>query len=178
MFSMIENILVGESSIMSNLSIVRDFFILKESFENGDFSLQTVSDLIVTIRTHHSKLTNEQANLLLEIPLNVLKNDVELKNSISWQESRRGYFLGNMNTDDTDFVKNLKEKVASASFNLEDIFSLIKYVQDNFEELSTSVDFLLRNAEVTIRDDVRLYSSSTFNNSGKAFARCIDRAFS
>lgn len=161
---------------MSGLSIVRDFFMLKESFENGDFSLQTISDLIVTIRTHHDKLTSEQANLLLEIPLNVLENDVELKNSGSWQESKRGYFLGNMNTGDTD-LKYLKERIASETFNLKDIFSLTKYVQDNFEELSISVDFLLRNAEVTIRDDVRLYSYSTFNKSGKAFAHYIERAF-
>lgn len=162
---------------MSDLSMVRDFFIIKEEFENGDFSLQTVSDLIVTIRTYRNKLTSEQAVLLLDIPLNVLENDVELKDNGLWQKSNRDYFSGNMNGHDSDYIKELKERITLASFGLEDIYDLTKYVQGNFKELSMSVDFLLRNAEVTIRDDVKLNTYSTFNKSGKAFAHYIERAF-
>ncbi|MEK5393987.1 hypothetical protein NSQ59_27185 [Margalitia sp. FSL K6-0131] len=161
---------------MSDLSMVRDFFIIKEAFENGDFSLQTISDLIVTIRTYRNKLTSEQAVLLLDIPLNVLENDVELKDNGLWQKSNRDYFSGNMNVHDSDYIKELKERITLASFGLKDIYDLTKYVQGNFKVLS-GVDFLLRNAEVTIRDDVKLKTYSTFNNSGKAFAFYIERAF-
>lgn len=163
---------------MSDLSTVRDFFILKDSFESGDFNLQIASNLIVKIREHRKDLTSEQVALLLEIPLNVLENDVELINPGSWQESNKKYFIGNMDVNNSDYIKALKEKISNATFELEDIHELTKYVQDNFEELSLGVDFLLRNAEVTIRDDVKLNPYSTFNQSGKAFAHYIERAFS
>ncbi|MCA1028854.1 hypothetical protein [Cytobacillus kochii] len=162
---------------MSDLSMVRDFFIIKEAFENGDFSLQTVSELIITIRRYRDELTSEQAVLLLEIPLNVLENDVELKEDGLWQKSNRDYFSGNMNVHDSDYIKELKERITLASFGLEDISDLTKYIQGNFKELSMSVEFLLRNVEVTIRDDVKLNAHSTFNKSGKAFAHYIERSF-
>lgn len=162
---------------MSNLTMVREFFILKDSFENGDFSLRTVSDLIVTIRENRNNLTGEQAALLLDIPLNVLEYDVELTDKGSWQESNRGYFLGNMGVD-TEYVNELRQKITVGSFSLKDIYDLTKYVQENFKDLSLGADFLLRNAEVTLRDDVKLHNYSTFNKSGKAFAHYIQLAFS
>ena len=82
-----------------------------------------------------------------------------------------------MNENDSEYIATLKERIKTESYGLEYICELTRHIQANFEK-ALSKEFLLRNAEVTIRNDVTLYPYSTFNQSGKAFAHYIERAFS
>ncbi len=160
---------------MNDMTMERDFNVFKEDFLNGDFDLNTIVELIIKVRHYRNKLTSEQAAILLEIPLNVLENDVELKNNGDWQRRNSDHFSGNMGAN-IDYIKELRDKIMSNNYELNDIYDLTKYVQENFASLSGSVEYLLRNAEVTIRNDVNLYSYSNFNKSGKVFAKYIEKA--
>lgn len=163
---------------MSNIQMERDFYAFQREFENGEFSLQTVSTLIVAIREYETALTSEQVAFLLEIPLSVLSRDVELKNPGEWQRENRRYFAGNMkDATKSDHIDSIRRKFLSSYFTLEDIYNLTKYVQSNFKELVGSVDYLLRNTEVTIGEDVVIRTGSDFYENGDVFARYIKRAF-
>ena len=150
---------------MNDLSAVRDFDVIRKNFESGNFSLQTITELIIKIREHRYKLSDKEASGLLEIPVNVLKNDVELVNENTWKNQNSGYFSGNMTAKYDAYVCEMREKIERKEFSFEDIVELTMYVKDNFKELKGDVDFILRNPEVTIRDDVRLYPYSNFKES-------------
>ncbi len=161
---------------INNMMMRRDFHLISEEFKTENFTLQTVSRLIEQIRLYKNNLTKEQAVLLLEIPISILENDVEIMGSGRWSKTNGHYFSGNITWVNSDYFTKLKEKFASCKFGLEDIIDLARQVRDNFEELSSASDFLLRNVEVTLRDDVKLIAGSTFEKSGKVFAENIDKA--
>ena len=161
-----------------SLDIKRDFGRISQEFREGNFSLQTVSRLIEIIRLYRKNLTPETASILLEIPINVLENDVELKNSEKWVKENSDYFAGNITWVDSDFLIDMKKKFYEGKFDLNTIIKLTRHVKDNFEELWSASEFLLRNTEVTIRDDVEISKYSNFSHSGNTFANQIDSALS
>lgn len=56
------------------------------------------------------------------------------------------------------------------------MIDLTKYIQRNLVDIGTDIEFLLRNPEVTIKDDVEVVAYSNFYKSGKIFARFIQEA--
>lgn len=154
--------------------MMRDFNLISRAFLSDDFSLSTVSELIVTIRSYRYKLTQEQISDLLDIPINILEEDVELKNATAYL-SNGHYFAGNITVKGDSFLDSIRLKFEnSPSFDLVDIIDLTKYIRDNISVVNRDLDFILRNTEVTLRDDVHLLSLSNFQRSGRVFAKIID----
>lgn len=158
------------------LQAKRDFNELAQFFLEGNFNLGTVSNLIILVRRYRNEISEIEAKKLLEIPLNILENDVELIDENNWASRNADYFAGNITWVDGDFEKTWKNKFHSEQYGLEEIYELCKIVSDNFEEHRSSCEFLLRNIEVTIRDDVKVEEYSNFFDSGNVFALHILKA--
>lgn len=158
------------------LQTKRDFNKLAQEFMNNKFDLTTVSNLIVLVRGYNKEISKYEAELLLEIPLNVLSNDVELIDESEWADKNAGYFEGNITWTDDDFKNFWKSKFSSGKYGLKDIIELCKVVSEDFEKYRNSCEFLLRNVEVTLRDDVKIKKSSNFKDSGNVFSSHILKA--
>lgn len=161
---------------MSVIQMERDLNSISRLFKSGEYDLQTISKLVVYIRKYRNLLTPDQAALLLEIPINILKNDVELKSPNKWQKDNAEYFGGNITWVKTEYFNELRKKFFSANFELDDIIDIAEHVKDDYENLSRASEFLLRNVEVAIRDDVNVLRYSDFKDSGAVFAKYIDKA--
>ena len=164
---------------MQNLNLQRVFNEYSKKFKSDDFNLGTIEKLVDDIRFSIPELTKDELNLLLEIPIDVLKHDVDLIDLKNWQKENSEYFSGNMYLKDDEFISNLNVKFSSGDFYLEDIIEIAVYVKDNYEKLTekygSSLEIILRNVEVTFRD-VKLINVDNFNASGNIFAKHIDKA--
>lgn len=159
-----------------DLQIKKNFNELARKFEKNEFDLQTVSSLLVLVRRNRKEISNTAAELLLDIPLNVLQNDIELKDKQKWINDNREYFAGNITWVDENFENEWKQKFSSGNYGIEDIIELCKIVRSDFDKYRSSCEFLLRNVEVTLRDDVIVLNYSNFYNSGRVFASQIFKA--
>jgi hypothetical protein len=149
---------------------------IKINFNNNEFDLQTISHLIALIRSNKFILTKEQIQKLLEIPIDLLENDVAL-NSISEFENFGGYFSGNIRLNNDDSFLKFKKVFENHKHTLEDISEFIQLIHERImidKNLLFEIEFLLRNPEVVIRDDVSLHGYSNFKKSGAVFALYID----
>jgi len=164
---------------MDNINLKRKFNKISKDFKNNNFKLDTVAALVDEIRRGISSLTAQEAELLLEIPISVLETDVELTNLEEWKEQNRKYFSENMTLDDL-YIINLKNKFKEGFYDLDDIKNLTLYIKDNFDDLNDkfgrTTGLLLRNVEVTIREDVKLINNDNFYASGNIFSQYIDEA--
>lgn len=164
---------------MDNINLKRKFNKISKDFKNNNFKLDTVAALVDEIRRGISSLTAQEAELLLEIPISVLETDVELTNLKEWKEENRKYFSENMALEDL-YIMELKNKFKEGSYDLDDIKNLTLYIKENFENLNDkfgrSTGLLLRNVEVTIREDVKLINNDNFYASGNIFSQYIDEA--
>lgn len=158
------------------LQLKKDFNELAKKFETNKFDLKTVSQLIELVRLYKQELSANSARILLEVPLNVIKYDVELKDKETWVNSNREYFSNNIIVEDKDFKKKWRQKFSNDDYDTQDIFELAKIVSEDFEKYRYSCEYLLRLIEVTIRDDVNLFDDSNFYKSGKIFSSHIIKA--
>lgn len=152
-----------------NLATQCEFAHIYNALRNNKHTMQTISQ-IVELARYNSRYISDEAKLkLLEIPLQVLKNQAELRELEStWTEGRGSYFAGNANGD--DFKKLFAEK----NFDLSTMVEYLEYIMNDPDALHS--DFKLRNVEVTLRDDVvKIYSS--FDECGIIFARAMEEAF-
>ena len=161
---------------MSEINMKRDFNILSKELKSDNFDLRTISNIVSNIRMHNGNLTAEQAKKLLEIPINVLENDVELISKVTWQSEHAHYFSGNITWVESDYFIKLKHRFANKNYTLSDIIDIAKIVGDEFDEYRSASEFLLRNVEVVLRDDVRLTGYTNFKQSGNVYAKIIDDA--
>lgn len=161
---------------MSDLQLKRDFNEIADEFLAGNFDPTTVSKIITLIREYQGKLSPEQVKILLEIPINVLENDVELINPDLWVSHNRGYFSGNITWVESEYFDDIKKRFATGNFGLGDIIELAKTVQNDYENLYSASEFLLRNVEVTLRDDVQLKGYTSFHKSGNVFSEQVKKA--
>ncbi|MGE4282347.1 MAG: hypothetical protein AB7G87_01360 [Clostridia bacterium] len=160
---------------MNDLYLKRGFNIVAQEFLSDSCSLRTVSHLIREIRTHRDILTIDQYNNLLEIPLNVLRHDVVIKDNSKLQEYGGDYFLGNIMglEREYEFLRLFTDRIKSKVLAINDMCSYIEFIQAQ-PDLKRS-DFLLRNPEVFIKDYVRLDDLTNFGWSGRVFANMVDR---
>lgn len=139
-----------------NLECKNDFINVVKKFEKG-FDVSTASLFIVYVRAHRKEISAEEAKLLLEIPLLVLKN-AYLIDPKNWVEKRGSYFAGNITWAEESFTKEWKSRFRG-NFSLYDIIYLCEIIANDFDTYRIPSEFLLRNVEVTIRDDIDLFSN-------------------
>lgn len=164
---------------MQSINLQRVFNEYSKKFKRGDYNLETIESLVNDIRFSIPELTKEEVILLLDIPISVLKHDVDIEDLKNWQKQNSEYFSGNMCLENEAFVKKLQKKFGNGDFYIEDIIEIAAFVKDNYEKLvkkyETGIEIILRNVEVTFRD-VKLINGSNFSESGNIFAKYIDKA--
>lgn len=111
-----------------------------------------------------------QKKIILSIPLCVLESQVELIEDVAdWSSKNTSYFAGNYAQEP------LHSTFSSGNFELDIMVKCLnEIISDNFKLNS---DFHLRNPEVTLRDDVKVKENSNFKESGRIYARIMDKAF-
>ena len=147
----------------------RLFFNIAQKFQQNNYTISTVSKIIVILRKNKGQITDLEAKRLLEIPINILKNDVEVINKEKWINENSSYFAGNVTCVGNAFQQKWGKKFYNGDFDLSDIIELTEIVKNNFGNYRGASEYLLRNAEATLRDDVILKSYSTFLKDGIFF---------
>ncbi|MBU3112110.1 hypothetical protein [Clostridium lacusfryxellense] len=164
---------------MRSLTLKKRFLKISNKFKTGDFNLSTVATIIDEIRFSMGELTSDEVELLLEIPISVLKLDVDLNDKSIWCQENLDYFSGNLCIED-DFVMDLRKKVLDGKCEINDMMGSLEYVKNNYNKLRTrhgrNIELILRNPEVTIREDCKLINEDEFSNRGGLFAKYVDKA--
>lgn len=138
-------------------------------FCNEEHTPTDVGKLIETIRYNKHSISDTATQLLLQIPLCVLKDQVEIKNSTDWAKQNGEYFAGNYADEP------LHSRFNSKDFDLNIMVECLNEIISDPEKLHS--DFHMRNPEVTLRDDAVIKEYSNFKESGRLFARMMDKAF-
>lgn len=164
---------------MNKLSIKNRFLKVGNKFRTGDFNLITIATIIDEIRYSLGELTSDEVRLLLEIPISVLKVDVDLSDDSLWCQENMDYFAGNLCIED-DFGMDLRKKVLEGNCDINDMLRSLEYVKDNYNSLinrhGRNVELILRNPEVTLREDCKIVDEDKFRSKGELFAKYIDKA--
>lgn len=137
--------------------------------QNETHTAEDISEIIEIIRINKGDISDEAKILLLQIPLCVLNKHVEIEDESAWSEENGSYFAGNWKE------QPLHGTFMSKSFDLSAIAESLQQIMSDTKLLNS--DFHLRNAEVTLRDDVTIKPYSNFKESGNFFARQMDKAF-
>ena len=138
-------------------------------FQNEVHTPSDIGKLIEIVRYNKHSISDEAKKLILQIPLCVLETQVELKNPTDWSTTNGDYFSGNYAQEP------LHSRFASNNFDLSIMVDCLNEILSDSTKLNS--DFHLRNPEVTLRDDVIIKNYSNFKESGKLFARIMDKAF-
>lgn len=139
------------------------------SLHNETHTLDDISKIIETLRHNSRNISDKAKIILLQIPLHVLINQVEITDIYAWRKNNSNYFSGNWKEEP------LHSKYKSGNFDLSTIVESLQTIMSDTKLLNS--DFHLRNPEVTLRDDVTVKQYSNFKESGKIFARLMDKAF-
>lgn len=138
-------------------------------FHNEEHTPTDIGELINILRANKHSISDEAKKLLLQIPLCVLENQVEIKNISDWSEQNGHYFAGNYKQEP------LHSRFESNNFDLDIMVECLNEIISDSSKLNS--DFHLRNPEVTLHDNVVVKKYSNFKESGKLFARIMDKAF-
>lgn len=162
---------------VEKLNMRKSFRKIYEEIKQNNIQLETISEILTLVREYRYKLNEFEVANLLDIPIDVLRNHVVVIDKKSFLRSG-SYFAGNMNTTNDEYMKSFKKKFENQNFSLDDISEILEYAQKNFKVLGNSIDFILRNPEVVIRDDVKLQSTKKFNESSKIYCDKIENVLS
>lgn len=146
------------------------FAVIYSNLKKEIHTLQDISQ-IITITRHNSKnISLESKKLLLSIPQCVLATQVELIHpEKKWANARSIYFAGNYGPGE------MRSIFKSKNFDLSTIIDCMNDIMTSKTGLES--DFLLRNPEVTLRDDVKILSYRNFVESGPIYAEIMQKAF-
>ncbi len=168
-----------------NIDLQRTFNEYSKIFISGEYDVNTISSLLDDIKYGIPELTSEEFNLLMQVPLSVLRSDLwisDINKLNQWQGKIGDYFAGNMYCiKKEDFAIDLIKKFKDRDFDLKDIVGLAEFVMENYDSLSQKypdhLKYVLSNVEVTINhEDVSLLKEKNFYSSGNIFAAYLNKA--
>lgn len=118
--------------------------IISEVQSKGLHEIARLRDLFYS---YYNEFTKEEIVALLDIYEDVLMRSI-IPDEPEWAKKNGSYFAGNC-----AFDKKWQKLFASGSYGLLDVIGLVQVITQT--PTRNNVDFALRVAEVTIRDDVR-----------------------
>lgn len=152
-----------------NLQTQIKFAEIYSKLQHEEHTPADIGQLIYILRMNRKNISDDAKKLLLAIPLCVLENQVELTNSDDWSSENGSYFAGNYAQEP------LHSRFESKKFDLDIMVDCLNEIISDESKLNS--DFHLRNPEVTLCNDVKVKKYSNFKESGKIFARIMDKAF-
>lgn len=154
-----------------NFKMRRKFSEVAQEFKSNTFNVKTIYKIVELVRENKNELTDNECKELLQIPINVLLNDVELIKELEWSSKNSSYFYGNI-PDKINLSSNQwKVKFSNGDYDVEDIGMFCEMIADNFAVYRSASEFMLRNIETTLRDDVKIKTYSKFKSLGEFFYR-------
>lgn len=152
-----------------DLKTQTQFAKIYSNLKSEQHTVQDISDIIKIINDNKHSISDDAKKILLQIPLCVLETQVDLKNQDTWASKNGHYFAGN------HAQEPIHSRFASEDFDLDIMVDcLIQIMSDSY---LLNCDFNLRNPQVTLRDNVIPKQYSNFKESGKLFARIMEKAF-
>lgn len=145
------------------------FFSIHSKFLNNEHTLADIANLIENIRYNKHSISDDATKILLQIPLCVLENQVEIKNTVSWAEQNGHYFAGNYAQEP------FHSRFESKNFDLNIMVQCLYDIMTDPSKLNS--DYHLRNPEATLRDFVTIKEHTNFKESGNYFACLMEKAF-
>lgn len=153
-----------------DLSLQIQFAEVYAQFLNNEHNLNTIGKLIEIVRENRYKLSSDAMRTMLQIPLCVLEECVEIKDEIEWAKENGSYFSGNCVGDEYYITVYQSE-----AYTLNTIAEHLRDIMDNDDKLRHS--FCLRISEVTISRDANVKRFSNFGKCGPIFAKVMEKAF-
>lgn len=147
---------------------ILEFASIYGKLKTNTHTLEDVSEIIWIVNQMDESVTNEAKAMIMEIPLYVLQNEVELSIKDEDVAGRGMYFAGNSN-----MAGEYRELFENGNYDLSTIINQFKNVIDD----NLFHAFAMRNAQVVLRDDVRLKYKEHFKESGVFFAYILEKAF-
>lgn len=153
-----------------NLNIQIKFASIYSKCLSEQQTVQDIGDLVLIIRNNRTSISDNAKKILLQIPLCVLETQVNLKEDNSIWASKNGkFFAGNYTKEP------IHSKFSSENFDLSIMVDCLNEIMSAPQLLNS--DYNLRNPEATLRDHVTPNPYSNFYESGKLFARIMEKAF-
>jgi hypothetical protein len=155
------------------------FYKITNEFRCQKHSLNTFVSLVEEIRSNINNMNQTQIQGALDSVIFVLRSS-KLKEPLKWSKKNNEYFSGNIivKSDKDKFLIDLKNKFGSGNYSLSDIVGLAEFVRDYYDRLKeqrgSQVELLLRNVEVTLRDDIEVKDEMDFYKNGIMFACDIE----
>lgn len=155
------------------------FYQISNKFRCKEHSLNTFASLVEEIRHNIGNLNQTQVQGSLDNVVYVLENS-RLKEPTLWSKKNSEHFSGNIiiKSDKDNFLIKLKDKFDSGKYELDDIKKLTVFVRDYYDRLvkqrGNQVELLLRNVEVTLREDIEVNNEIDFYDNGVKFACDIE----
>ncbi len=144
------------------------------AFKNQEFDLKMISKIVTLIREEKGILKVEQKRVLLNISIDVLENEVSIANAKSFYNEGH-YFANNMYSSEVESEK-IRKKFLSGNYSLEDITDIVRLVRDRYIDTNMELEFMLRNPEVVLRDDVQINNLQSFLEKGKIYYSYVQQA--
>lgn len=159
---------------MGNINVLRDFNIIYQKFNEKSATLEEIETLLSLVRKHKGNLSDEQIISILEIPQNVIREDIELNNPLKQSGS---YFSKNIrNPKKAKFLGDLATKFGQNEIYKDDVADLIAYCQKEIDSERNELEFYLRVPEVILGfGNSILKNEDGFRKAQYVFARILKK---
>lgn len=162
-----------------HISTKKRFNKIGDKFIKIDYDLSTIRWVISEVRNTIWDMNQTEFKKLISIPSSMLKEDAYIKDYEMWQKENKGYLLSNLSDFKEKYFIELKEKIYSDKYSINDMLETIDYMVDNFDNLqenhSGKMEMPLRNIELGFRN-LDISNKKALTSKGELFSKYIENA--
>ncbi|WP_315080108.1 hypothetical protein [uncultured Clostridium sp.] len=162
-----------------HISTKKRFNKIGDKFIKSDYDLSTIRWVISEVRNTIWDMNQREFKKLIGIPRNILKEEVYIKDYEIWQKENKGYLLANLRDFKDKYFIELKGKIYSDKYSINDMIETIDYMVDNFDDLqekhSGKMEMLLRNVELGFRN-LEISNQKGLISNRELFSKYIENA--
>lgn len=152
-----------------NLQIQIKFAEIYSKFQHENHTPKDIGILIGILRFNDHYISDDSKKLLLQIPLCVFANQVEVTNTAHWAKYNGAYFAENYPEEP------LHSRFESNDFDLSIMVECLNEIISDPSKLNSGIH--LRIPEAPLIHEVSVKENSNFKECGKLFAHIMDKAF-
>ena len=114
---------------------------------------------------------------LINIPITILKQDACIEEYELWEKENKDYILKNLSHFEEKYFLDLKAKIYSEKYSINDMIETLEYINENFNELKEKyhggIEIPLRNIEIVFKN-LKLLKEDEFISNKKLFIQPIE----
>ncbi|NFH91695.1 hypothetical protein FDA33_16155 [Clostridium botulinum] len=162
-----------------HISTKKRFNKIGDKFIKNDYDLSTIRWVISEVRNTIWDMNQTEFKKLISIPRSILKEDAYIKDYERWQKENKGYLLSNLSDFKEEYFIELKGKIYSDKYSINDMLETIDYIVDNFDELqekhNSKMEMPLRNIELGFRN-LDISNKKVLISNRELFSKNIENA--